>query len=65
MKRAAKPREFRTSAGLRVLVGRNNRQNDKLSKEADRRDLWLHTQKIHGSHAILCTGSGTGYGQHH
>jgi len=56
MKRAAKPREFRTSAGLRVLVGRNNRQNDKLSKEADRRDLWLHTQKIHGSHAILCTG---------
>ena len=56
MRRAAKPREFRTSSGLRVLVGRNNRQNDKLSREADRRDLWLHTQKIHGSHAILCTG---------
>ena len=45
------------SAGLRVLVGRNNRQNDRLTlKDADRRDLWLHTQKIHGAHVILCTG---------
>ncbi len=56
-RRAAKPREFRTSGGLRVLVGRNNRQNDQLTlKDADYRDLWLHTQKIHGSHVILCTG---------
>lgn len=57
MKRTAKPREFRTTSGFRVLVGRNNRQNDKLTlKDADHRDLWLHTQKIHGSHVILCTG---------
>lgn len=56
IQRPARPREFRTTAGLRVLVGRNNRQNDKLTREADRRDVWLHTQKIHGSHAILCTG---------
>ncbi|MDY3282578.1 Rqc2 family fibronectin-binding protein [Dysosmobacter sp.] len=56
-KRAAKPREFRTTGGLRVLVGRNNRQNDRLTlKDADYRDIWLHTQKIHGSHVILCTG---------
>ena len=55
--RASKPREFRSSAGLRILVGRNNRQNDRLTaKDADRRDIWLHTQKIHGSHVILCTG---------
>lgn len=55
--RAAKPREFRTSTGYRVLVGRNNRQNDKLTmKDADWRDLWFHTQKIHGSHVILCSG---------
>ena len=54
-KRATKPREFRTSGGWRVLVGRNNRQNDQLTtKTADYRDLWLHTQKIHGSHVILC-----------
>ena len=57
LKRASKPREFRTSDGLRVLVGRNNRQNDQLTlKDADHRDLWFHTQKIHGSHVILCTG---------
>ncbi len=55
LKRATKPREFRTSGGWRVLVGRNNRQNDQLTtKTADYRDLWLHTQKIHGSHVILC-----------
>ena len=54
--RASKPREFRSSAGLRILVGRNNRQNDRLTtKDADKRDVWLHTQKIHGSHVILCT----------
>ena len=53
--RATRPREFRTSGGWRVLVGRNNRQNDQLTtKTADYRDLWLHTQKIHGSHVILC-----------
>ncbi|MDD5931147.1 MAG: NFACT RNA binding domain-containing protein [Oscillospiraceae bacterium] len=56
IRRPAKPREFRTSTGYRVLVGRNNRQNDKLTmKDADHRDIWLHTQKIHGSHTILCT----------
>ena len=55
-KRASKPREFRSSAGLRILVGRSNAQNDELTcRTARRGDLWLHTQKIHGSHVILCT----------
>ena len=54
--RPSRPREFRSSAGLRILVGRNNRQNDRLTgKDAQRWDIWLHTQKIHGSHVILCT----------
>ena len=44
-----------SSSGLRILVGRNNSQNDKLTKNAQRGDVWLHTQKIHGSHVILCT----------
>ena len=57
--RASKPREFRSSAGLRILVGRNNRQNDKLTtKEGQKWDIWLHTQKIHGSHVLLCTDGG-------
>ena len=54
--RASKPREFLSSAGLRILVGRSNKQNDQLTcKTAGPRDIWLHTQKIHGSHVILCT----------
>ena len=53
-KGAGRPREYRTASGMRVLVGRNNRQNDALTKSADRGDVWLHTQKIHGSHVILC-----------
>ena len=59
IQRASRPREFRSTAGLRILVGRSNRQNDRLTcKDADRRDIWFHTQKIHGSHVILCTNGG-------
>lgn len=53
-KRSFAPLEFHSSTGLRILVGRNNAQNDQLTKKADKRDLWFHTQKIHGSHVILC-----------
>ena len=54
--RAFAPREYRSSAGLRILVGRSNTQNDQLTlKRADKRDIWLHAQKAHGSHVILCT----------
>lgn len=57
--RPSKPREFRSSVGLRILVGRNNTQNDKLThKTAQKWDIWFHTQKIHGSHVILCTEGG-------
>ena len=56
MKVAAKPMEFRSTAGLRISVGKNNTQNDLLTaKQAGKGDLWLHTQKIHGSHVILWT----------
>ncbi|MGM9614965.1 MAG: NFACT family protein [Oscillospiraceae bacterium] len=49
------PLTFRTTAGLAVYVGRNNVQNDELTfKLARRTDLWLHVQKLHGAHVILC-----------
>lgn len=55
--RPSKPREFLSTNGLRILVGRNNRQNDRLTtKDAEKWDLWFHTQRIHGSHVILSTG---------
>ncbi len=48
------PLEFRSSDGYRILVGRNNAQNEKLSlKTALKNDMWLHTQKIPGSHVII------------
>ncbi len=53
------PMEFRSSAGLRISVGRNNTQNDQLTcKSAGKGDLWLHTQGIHGAHVILWTEGG-------
>ena len=50
------PYEYHTSEGFRVLVGRNNVENDALTlKKAARTDIWFHTKEIHGSHAILFT----------
>ena len=51
---SSKPMEFRSTAGLRISVGKNNTQNDLLTcKQAFKSDIWFHTQKIHGSHVIL------------
>ena len=50
------PLEFMTTDGFKVLVGRNNRQNDTLTlKTASKNDIWLHTKDIPGSHTILIT----------
>jgi len=58
----SRPMEFRSSEGVPIYVGRNNRQNDQLTlRTAQKNDLWLHTQKIHGSHVIVaCGGSAPG-----
>ncbi len=50
-----RPRTFLSSGGFRILVGRSNTQNDQLVREAFKTDYWFHTQRIHGSHVILCT----------
>lgn len=56
----SKPMEFRSTAGLRISVGKNNTQNDLLTcKQAFKSDIWFHTQKIHGSHVILWTEGGS------
>lgn len=48
------PMLFTASDGRRILVGRNNVQNDKLTlKQAAKTDIWFHTQNIPGSHVIL------------
>lgn len=51
------PLEFMSSDGFKIFVGRNNRQNDKLTlKTAAKNDMWLHTKDIHGSHVIIESG---------
>ena len=48
------PRQFVSSDGLVIRVGRNNLQNDQLTlKESKRSDLWLHARQIPGSHVII------------
>ena len=48
------PIEYTSSDGFRILVGRNNKQNDQLTLHtANKNDMWLHTKGIHGSHVII------------
>ncbi len=49
--------EYTSKEGFRVLVGKNNTQNDYLTtKLARKNDLWFHTKNIHGSHVIVMCG---------
>lgn len=50
----APPLHFRSSDGLDIFVGRNNRQNDWLTlRRAAPHDIWLHAKEIPGSHVVL------------
>ncbi|WP_312355051.1 Rqc2 family fibronectin-binding protein [Aminipila sp.] len=48
------PLSYTSSQGFRILVGRNNKENDHLTfKLASSKDIWFHTKDIPGSHVIL------------
>ena len=56
--RAAGPslpyREYRTTGGLEVRVGRGSRANDELTFRQSRpNDIWLHARDVAGAHVIL------------
>ena len=60
-KRAPMPRshplKLLTDDGLTVIIGRNALQNEHVTwKLAHAHDLWLHAEKVPGSHAIIKTG---------
>lgn len=43
--------------GFKVLVGKNNIQNDYITtKLSDKTDMWFHTKEIHGSHVVVKSG---------
>ena len=51
------PMRFVSTDGYPIYVGRNNYQNQELTfKLAGKDDLWLHAQKVHGSHVIISCG---------
>ena len=52
------PIRFLSSDGFEIRVGRNNKQNDKLTcKDSEKTDIWFHTKNITGSHTVIsCKG---------
>ncbi|MBR4767271.1 MAG: NFACT family protein [Clostridia bacterium] len=49
------PLEYISDDGYRILVGRNNIQNDALTfKTARKDDSWFHASKMPGSHVVVC-----------
>lgn len=54
-------KEYTSAEGYKILVGKNNRQNDYLTTVlAKKNDLWFHTKNIPGSHVIVfCNGNET------
>ena len=47
-------REFRSSTGAAILVGRGADRNDELTfKVARGNDLWLHTRDVPGAHVVV------------
>ncbi len=51
------PLRFESTDGYPIYVGRNNRQNEELTfRFARKDDIWLHAQKVHGSHVIISCG---------
>ncbi len=50
-------KEYTCIEGYKILVGKNNRQNDYLTTVlASKSDLWFHVKNIPGSHVIIFSG---------
>ncbi len=51
----SRPYEYRAE-GFKILAGKNNLQNDRLTFEtAKGGDIWLHARQFHGAHVIIIT----------
>ncbi len=51
------PLRFRSPEGFTILVGRNARQNERVTfREAKNEDLWLHVRDAPGSHVVIRSG---------
>ncbi len=50
----SKPMKFVSCDGYTILAGKNSLQNERLTKEADGDDMWLHAKDMPGAHVIIC-----------
>ncbi len=51
--------EYKSCEGYRIIVGKNNLQNDYITCTlASKNDMWFHTKNIHGSHVVVFCGGG-------
>lgn len=48
------PYHFIAPDGTDILIGKNNVQNDQLTRTAEPNDTWLHVKDMPGSHVIVC-----------
>jgi predicted ribosome quality control (RQC) complex YloA/Tae2 family protein len=47
-------RQYRTSGGLEVRVGRSSRENDELTlRHSSPSDIWMHARAVGGAHVVL------------
>ncbi len=52
----ALPLKVMSRDGFEILIGRNNKQNDKLTlKTARHEDIWFHIKNFSGSHVVIRT----------
>ncbi len=50
----SKPHHYISRDNIDIYVGKNNRQNDYLTfKSSNRSDIWMHVQRMPGSHVII------------
>jgi len=50
-------KEYKSIEGYRILVGKNNTQNDYITtKLASKNDMWFHVKNIPGSHVVVFCG---------
>ena len=58
-KKAPEILNFTSGEGYKILVGKNNLQNDYITTVlAAKNDIWLHVKNIPGSHVVIKSGGG-------
>ncbi|MGC9214721.1 Rqc2 family fibronectin-binding protein [Athalassotoga sp.] len=55
IQKESKPIEYDVK-DFKIIIGKNNIQNDRITRSASPDDLWFHAREVPGSHVILVTG---------